>query len=450
MNLIQGCSVRFLQCLSLLMLYGCPAPAPRPGGPDSTAPEFVQVVVRLEAPTLPNPRAEFDITYRDIVRSQIGSDLTLRLIAFVGDPESGISNIAIESNLSWRCSFGPNSPLIGVFQSVPLVFQQFSQPSSPVTPLQINVVSDPVSQTGCARIAGQGPVGIRGHVRVAATNSAGMQVKSRTFIFEYDNAIGPATGTSTSTGRMDKGTETLYMAECRARGVPIPPDWHANTTAWVLHGNLRNGQNLLATGTDAYVWTFADPAVRGACIVLPRGSGGSRGGLAGVICQSATTGHACFWDSRKRNDSNPQSQMPAINWLNEGLTISELKDGTNLNDPDSGTCTDCHRGNNVFLISPDDPAWKKVIKTAALGSTFTTRVDASTDNQGGAPRYIPITGLGGQQRAGWANTFQAGGCGKTCHEMPANGGSMGMGPFNTPQPMPPQCAPTPEQNTCYR
>jgi len=240
------------------------------------------------------------------------------------------------------------------------------------------------------------------------------------------------------------------MAECRKRGVPIPPDWNKNTTAWVLHGNLNDdGQNLLQPGIDAYVWTYTDPAVRGACIVLPRGSGGSRGGLAGVICQGAANGNACFWDSRKRDNNNPPAPTPIIDWFNQGLTITELKDATNLNDPGSGRCPDCHRGNNVFLISPDAQAWKKVIKTANVGPTFTTRVEASTDNQGGMPRYIPVTGVGGQQRADWVNTYDAGGCAGSCHQLSASFTSMGMGPFTTPSPMPPLCAVGGVQN-CYR
>ena len=114
------------------------------------------------------------------------------------------------------------------------------------------------------------------------------------------------------------------------------------------------------------------------------------------------------------------AQMPVINWKTQGIAISELKDATNLTESGSGTCPDCHRGNNVFLVSPDAQAWQKVIKTASLGATFTTRVEASTDNQGGAPRYIPVTGLAGQQRPGWANTYVPGGCGAACHEPTAS------------------------------
>lgn len=238
--------------------------------------------------------------------------------------------------------------------------------------------------------------------------------------------------------------DTAYMAECRAQGVPIPPDWAETGTPWINQGNLGTGSNLLQPGVDAFVWTYSDPAVRGACIALPRGSG--VGSLAGIICQSATTGAACFWDNRRRDDNDPLREMPSLGWLGQQLKISELKDATNLTESGSGICTECHRGNNAFLISPDDLTWDKVLRgplVTSPGSTFTTRVEASSDNQGGRPRYVPITSLAGQPpRPGWNNAFQAEGCASECHEIPTFEFS------NIPNPMPPNCSAGGVEN-CY-
>lgn len=237
--------------------------------------------------------------------------------------------------------------------------------------------------------------------------------------------------------------DTPYMAQCRAQGVPIPPDWAETGTAWELQGNLRTGTNLLRPGQDAFVWTYTDPAVKGACIALPRGSGGA-GSLAGIICQSATTGAACFWDNRKRDDTDPMRQVPTLGWSGKTLIISELKDATNITEPGSGICPTCHRGDNVFLISPDDPTWAKVLRgplVTSPGSKFTTRVEASSDNQGGHPRYIPISSVAEQppRSGGWGvNTFQAGACSGSCHEQPS---------VSAP-PMPPACAAGGVEN-CY-
>lgn len=188
MNPIQRYFVRGVLLGSLLLFEGCPKSPPHPSGSDLTPPEFVQVVAQLETPSGPNPRGVFDITSQDVSSVGLGSDLTIRITALAGDPESAIGSIAIESDLTWQCSFGHGSQTVGIAEKAPLAFTQINPPSSPVTPVQISVVADPISQTGCDRSApGKGPINIRGSVRVVATNGAGLQVRSKTFIFDYAN-----------------------------------------------------------------------------------------------------------------------------------------------------------------------------------------------------------------------------------------------------------------------
>jgi hypothetical protein len=227
----------------------------------------------------------------------------------------------------------------------------------------------------------------------------------------------------------NQGEDTSYMEYCRSRDVPVPPDWAETGTAWVRQGTLT--QNLLAPGAFAAVWTYTDPARRGACIALPRGDGGP-GSPSGIICQSATTGAACFWDNIRRGTEPEQF----IGWRGQRLVISQLKDGSNLNAP----CTDCHRGDNVYNIAPDDPTWAKLLRGPMSGprpGTFTTRVESSTDNTGGRPRYVPLTTM--PARPGWQNTYTTPSCGG-CHERPA--------PINVP-PMPPACATGGNAANCY-
>lgn len=221
---------------------------------------------------------------------------------------------------------------------------------------------------------------------------------------------------------------TAYMNDCRTHNVPVPPDWAESGTDWVQQGTLTT--NMLQPGQFAAVWTYTDPSRRGACIALPRGNG-APGSPAGIICQSATTGYACFWDNKLRDD--PADRF--IGWSGQRLVISQLQDGSNLDSP----CTGCHRGNNVYLIAPDDTTWARVLRRSMAGptpGTFTTRVEASSDTRGGGPRYIPITTL--PERPGWENTY-VGYCGG-CHEAPASG-------FTRPS-MPPACAGAP--GGCYR
>jgi hypothetical protein len=230
--------------------------------------------------------------------------------------------------------------------------------------------------------------------------------------------------------RIRRPVTTDYINDCRAHDVPIPPDFALTGTPWNEQGTLSD--NLLQPGSIAHVWTYNDPAKRGVCIALPRGAGG-QSDVAGIICQSATTGHACFWDNIRRDDP----LRPLIPWSTEPLVISELMDGSNLR----LNCTSCHQGNNVFNIAPQDSTWTRVMRGVPAGSntaSLTVRVESSTDRQGGKPRYIPISG-----QSGWANTFQSGGCGGSCHEQ-------SLGGFRTPQIMPATCAVGNNVDLCYR
>jgi hypothetical protein len=121
--------------------------------------------------------------------------------------------------------------------------------------------------------------------------------------------------------------DTEYMKTCRAKDVPIPPDWKPSSSEWERHGNL--GTILLTPNhmdkvqadntTFASVWSYASPAVRGACLAL-----GRSGGAFQVICQSATTGHACFWGN------DPSS--PSSSWNPETAEVKM----SSLRDPEQG------------------------------------------------------------------------------------------------------------------
>jgi len=110
----------------------------------------------------------------------------MRVIATAGDSESGIKDIAIVSELNWRCAGGRGDELIGALTTAPLPFNPNTPPSEPPSFFQINTVADPILATGCSmEKQGSGPVSISGFVRVIATNGAGLADTSKTFIFEY-------------------------------------------------------------------------------------------------------------------------------------------------------------------------------------------------------------------------------------------------------------------------
>ena len=153
----------------------------------------------------------------------------MRLIALVGDPESGISNITIESNLTWQCQLGLHSEIIGIVESVPVTFSSFAQPSTPVTPLQINVTAIHCRRwVAIAASRAADPINFRGFVRVAATNGQGAVTKSKTYIFDFGDA---------------GIREDAVHDGMPSQGVPIPPNWSVNTNKWVQHGNSGQRQS---------------------------------------------------------------------------------------------------------------------------------------------------------------------------------------------------------------
>ncbi|MDH5252158.1 MAG: hypothetical protein OEW25_02435, partial [Nitrospira sp.] len=142
-------------------------------------------------------------------------------------------------------------------------------------------------------------------------------------------------------------SDTDYMNTCRSKGVPIPPDWKSSASEWEHHGNLTT---ILLTpnhldkvqadsATFASVWSYASPTVRGACLAL-----GRNGGTFQVICQSAATGHACFWGNDPSSSSSSWTPETAE------ITMSSLRDPEQGFAPGTVPCTECHRGTNAFLV----------------------------------------------------------------------------------------------------
>jgi hypothetical protein len=126
--------------------------------------------------------------------------------------------------------------------------------------------------------------------------------------------------------------------------VPVPPDF--GDPKWTFQDRLDPNFSFVQDSRNsvAEVWTYTDPNVPGLCVGLPRILNATGGiDLFGIICQSETTGRACFWDNVDR-------------WTNTQLTseqskhmkIAAIQDGDLLGE----NCTNCHRGENVFVIHP--------------------------------------------------------------------------------------------------
>lgn len=199
---------------------------------------------------------------------------------------------------------------------------------------------------------------------------------------------------------------TAYNAECQAEGVPIPPDWPSGR--WLNRGPTTKFI-LPNLGASVYSFTSVDPATPGVCLALPRwtlartrdpaGIWYPAGTLLalGVICQSASTGAACFWDNRDR-----QNGLLTGNLFQFSMRIDRIGNGRTLGE----NCTSCHRGGNAFIAHPGQ------------GTDGRTPPALATDL--GSMRYRPI---GGTELSPWRNAGPlaargaSGDC-TSCHEIP--------------------------------
>jgi hypothetical protein len=139
------------------------------------------------------------------------------------------------------------------------------------------------------------------------------------------------TNTVTTAGGAD------YIDECAAAGVPIPPAFGA--PGWTFQGDLNT--ELINASQDAKVWTYESTSPEGICYALPRHQGGVIKVL-GVICQGKQTSNACFWDNA---NVAPGTVVPLENFVG----------GADLFGASGGVCSDCHAGENPFIIHPGTP-----------------------------------------------------------------------------------------------
>lgn len=156
-----------------------------------------------------------------------------------------------------------------------------------------------------------------------------------------------------------------YMADCIAAGVPRPPDWGTTgPKGWNKEGALPLEQSFIGKDTlGADIYTYKSESPRGICFALPRyqavrneanqPTGERYVSLLGIICQGNDTSRACFWDNSKDRRLPTTGIYPIVDSEEEpgkfasggDLELSKFK-------AVGGECTDCHRGENVFIVHP--------------------------------------------------------------------------------------------------
>jgi len=154
-------------------------------------------------------------------------------------------------------------------------------------------------------------------------------------------------------------TGQAYIDECIANQVPIPPTINQmdpnGTAGWKIQGSIPQGQQFIVQ-SPAEVRTFESS--QGMCIALPRyNAGKTTVALDGVICLSKITSKVCIWDNQKMGAtfSFPANQQIPIGVAN--LAIDPMGryqgGGAELTSPGGGICTDCHAGENPYIVHPD-------------------------------------------------------------------------------------------------
>ena len=134
-----------------------------------------------------------------------------------------------------------------------------------------------------------------------------------------------------------------YAAECRRAGVPLPPDW--GTPAWKFVNPLTT--KFISAGIDADLYVFESESPRGLCFALPRSSGDTIS-LLGIICLGTESSKSCFWDNQDAKQNYPIKK-------NTVVPISKFAAGADLLNGSGGMCTDCHAGENPYVVHPGEP-----------------------------------------------------------------------------------------------
>lgn len=153
---------------------------------------------------------------------------------------------------------------------------------------------------------------------------------------------------------------TAYINECIAAQVPIPPTIGvmdpAGLTGWKSQGFIPTGDQFIV-GTPAELRTYSTP--QGMCMALPRYNNGTLSSVIfdGVICLSKITSKTCFWDNQMSGNTfaYPASAQIPIGVANLGIDpMGRFQSGgAHLTSAGAGMCTDCHAGENPYIIHPN-------------------------------------------------------------------------------------------------
>lgn len=135
-----------------------------------------------------------------------------------------------------------------------------------------------------------------------------------------------------------------YRSSCSKQGVPVPA--RVMSSDWTNRGTFD--REFISEGSVAELWLFESSDPPGVCLALPRyvvkdGEVTNDIGLLGVICLGTQSNKACFFD-------NPRGKLFR---RGDQPSLSEFVGGADLVANGQGTCTDCHAGENPYIVHPE-------------------------------------------------------------------------------------------------
>lgn len=161
-----------------------------------------------------------------------------------------------------------------------------------------------------------------------------------------------------------------YIDQCRDAGVPIPPSINvmdpAGLAGWKSQGFIPTTDQFIRF-TTAEVRTyrtvppFTSTNPEGMCYSLPRYTDASKSTieLDGVICMGKQSSKVCFWDNQWTNPITlvvEAFEIPAGTPIPIGVPSTPggkyQAGGKEIEFGPGGVCTDCHAGENPYIIHP--------------------------------------------------------------------------------------------------
>jgi hypothetical protein len=177
-----------------------------------------------------------------------------------------------------------------------------------------------------------------------------------------------------------------YRDACRAAGVPVPEAMYSEE--WVNRGTFDD--EFISGGLEAELWTYESTSPPGVCLALPRypSDDPGRASLFGIICLGTQSSKACFFDNPRGVRFARGVEEPLSSWVG----------GTDLVPNGQGVCSDCHAGENPYVVHPEKKPFASLLAETSIKplSWYDPLVDASWPQNPGPTSLLAGVGSAGR------------------------------------------------------